>query len=193
MILIKLTALGTDGSRVMLWFDDGSKMRVPTALVADLGLYRGMELEEEGLSRLMEEAQRMSAKNRAVRIVSTTSISEKALKQRLVQLGEALDDAAMARQVVDRCVQKGYGRARAQQELYRKGIPREYWTDALERIPDMSEAIDRFLERRFRGAALDQKTIKRAADALYRRGHSWDAISAALRRYEAQLEDQEDW
>lgn len=209
MILIKLTALGTDGSRVMLWFDDGSKMRVPTALVADLGLYRGMELEEEGLSRLMEEAQRASAKNRAVRIVSTTSISEKALKQRLVQRGEnpenaqeavewlrelgALDDAAMARQVVDRCVQKGYGRARAQQELYRKGIPREYWADALERIPDMSEAIDRFLERRFRGAALDQKTVKRAADALYRRGHSWDAISAALRRYEAQLEDQEDW
>ena len=37
MILIKLTALGTDGSRVMLWFDDGSKMRVPTSLVADLG------------------------------------------------------------------------------------------------------------------------------------------------------------
>ena len=36
MILIKLTALGTDGSRVMLWFDDGSKMRVPTSLVADM-------------------------------------------------------------------------------------------------------------------------------------------------------------
>ena len=38
MILIKLSALGTDGSRVMLWFDDGSKMRVPTSLVADVGL-----------------------------------------------------------------------------------------------------------------------------------------------------------
>jgi len=55
MILIKLSALGTDGSRVMLWFDDGSKMRVPTSLVADLGLYRGMELGEDDLSRLMEE------------------------------------------------------------------------------------------------------------------------------------------
>ena len=57
----------------------------------------------------------------------------------------------------------------------------------------MSDAIDRFLERRFRGVELDQKTIKRAADALYRRGHSWEAISAALGRYEAQLEDQKDW
>ena len=139
MTLIKLTALGTGGSKVMLWFDDGSKMRVPTSLVADLGLYGGMELEEEDLSRLMSEAQRASAKSRAVRIVSTTSISEKALRQRLVQRGEdpqhakeavdwlrelgALDDEGMARQVVQRCTAKGYGRARAQQELYRKGIP----------------------------------------------------------------------
>ncbi len=80
MILIKLSALGTDGSRVMLWFDDGSKMRVPTSLVADWGLYRGMELGEDDLSRLMEETQRASARNRAVRIVSSTSISEKSLK-----------------------------------------------------------------------------------------------------------------
>ena len=209
MILIKLSALGTDGSRVMLWFDDGSKMRVPTSLVADLGLYRGMELGEDDLSRLMEETQRASARNRAVRIVSSTSISEKSLKQRLIQRGEnpenaqeavdwlrdlgALNDEGMARQVVDRCVQKGYGKARIQQELYHKGIPKQYWEDALSRIPDMSDAIDRFLERRFRGVELDQKTIKRAADALYRRGHSWDAISAALGRYEARLEDQEDW
>ena len=194
MILIKLTALGTDGSRVMLWFDDGSKMRVPTSLVADLGLYRGMELAEDDLSRLMEETLRASARNRAVRIVSSTSISEKSLKQRLIQRGEnpenaqeavdwlrelgALDDEGMARQVVDRCVQKGYGKARIQQELYHKGIPKQYWEDALSR---------------FRGVELDQKTIKRAADALYRRGHSWEAISAALGRYEAQLEDQKDW
>ena len=90
-------------------------------------------------------------------------------------------------------MQKGDGKARIQQELYHKGIPKQYWEDALSRIPDMSDAIDRFLERRFRGVELDQKTIKRAADALYRRGHSWEAISAALGRYEAQLEDQKDW
>ena len=96
MILIKLTALGTDGSRVMLWFDDGSKMRVPTSLVADLGLYRSMELAEDDLSRLMEETQRASARNRAVRIVSSTSISEKSLKQRLIQRGENPENAQEA-------------------------------------------------------------------------------------------------
>lgn len=202
MTLLRITALSAD--RVMLWFDDGSKMRVPLSLVGDLGLYGGMELEEDELSRLMTAAQRASAKNRAVRIVSSTSISEKNLQQRLVQRGEdpdsareavdwlrelgAVDDAAMARRVVERCVSKGYGKARIRQELYQKGIPRSLWEEALEAVPDMSEAIDRFLTRRLGEGKADPKAIKRAADALYRRGHSWEAISAALERYRDDFE-----
>ena len=88
MILEKLTAVGTDGSRVMLWFSDGTKMRVPTRVVSDLGLYGGMELSEEELSDFLAEARRASAKDRAVRIVSTTGVSQKELKRRLVQRGE---------------------------------------------------------------------------------------------------------
>lgn len=205
MILTQLSAVGLDGSRVMLHFDDGSKTRIPTTLVADFGLYGGMELSEDTLAQLMEAAQRVSAKQRAARIVSATSISEKNLRRRLLQKGEtpkdadaavdwlrdmgALDDGAVARQVISRCVQKGYGKNRARQELYAKGVPKQLWDDALEDYPDMSEAIDRFLEKRFQGVALDQNTIKKAADALYRRGHSWESISAAMRRYEAGLED----
>jgi regulatory protein len=205
MKLSRMTALGSDGSRVMLWLDDGSKMRIPTALVADFGLYGGMELTEEALGALMDAAQRASAKQRAVRIVSATSISEKALKQRLIQRGErpedaaeavdylrnlgALDDQAMARQVVRRCLDKGYGESRIRQTLYEKGIPKEYWQDALSDLPDMGPAIDRFLERRFRDKEPDQSEIKKASDALLRRGHSWGDISRALRRYQQQLED----
>lgn len=205
MILTQLTAVGVDGSRVMLHFDDGSKTRVPTTLVADLGLYGGMELSEDALAELMEAAQRASAKQRAARIVSATSISEKNLRRRLMQKGEtpenaeaavdwlrdmgALDDSAVGRQVVARCVQKGYGKNRARQELYAKGVPRSLWDDVLEDYPDMSETIDRFLEKRFQGMTLDQKTIKKAADALYRKGHSWEQISGAMERYEEQLED----
>lgn len=207
MILKRLTAIGRDGSRVMLWFDDGTKTRIPTALVGDFGLYGGMELSEERLSELLDAAQRDSARDRAVRIVSATSISERDLKRRLIQRGErpedagkavewlrdlgAVDDAAMAKRVVQRCIEKGYGASRMKQELYGKGIPKEYWEDALKDLPDMSDAIDRFLERRLMGVELDQKTIKKAADALARRGHSWEAISAGLRRFQAEIEEYE--
>ncbi len=208
MILEKLTPVGTDGSRVMLWFSDGSKMRVPTTLVGDLGLYGGMELSEESLSDLMAQAQRASAKDRAVRIVSATSVSRKELQRRLQQRGEtredaqaavdwlselgAIDDEAMAKTLVSRCIQKGYGKERIRQTLYEKGIPKEYWDEAMENLPDMTDAIRRFLEKRFRGTTPDRKEIKRATDALIRRGHSWGDIAPALRRYQEEYE-QESW
>lgn len=205
MILEKITALGSDGSRVMLHFSDGSKMRVPTTLVGDFGLYGGKELGEEALSELMEAAQRASAKARAMRIVSTTAISEQELNRRLQQKGEraqdaaeavawlkelgAVDDRAMAKRVVEKAIYKGYGENRIRQELYSKGIPREYWDEALTDLPDMSDAIDKYLAQKLRGD-IDEKAIKRAADGLLRRGHSWGDISSALRRYKESLEDE---
>ena len=88
---------------------------------------------------------------------------------------------------------KGYGRARIKQILFQKRIPEEYWEQALEQVPDMDEAVDRFLNRRFRGQEPDQKELKRTIDALVRRGHSWHDIRAGLRRYsdalDADLED----
>lgn len=209
MILLKMTAVGTDGSRVMLWFDDGTRMKLSTDVVVRQGLYQGMELSEEALTTLQEAAQKSSAKDRAVRIVSATSISEKALKQRLVQRGErpedaaeavdwlreigAVDDAAMAKRVVARSVEKGYGTARIRQELYQKGIPKAYWDAALEAVPDMGNAIDAFLQKRLRGASPDQKELQRVTAALQRRGHSWNDIRAALLRYQENLELDGDW
>lgn len=203
MILTKMTAVGTDGNRVTLWFDDGTHMKVSTSVVVHHGLYQGMELDEDTLGALLEGAQKASAKDRAVRIVSATSISEKELKRRLIQRGErpedageavawlrdlgAVDDEAMAKRIVGRCVDKGYGRARIQQELYAKGIPKQYWDEALENLPDMSDAIDRFLAQRLRGQEPDQKELKRVTDALMRRGHGWEDIGAALRRYQQAL------
>lgn len=205
MILTKMTAVGTDGSRVMLWFDDGTRMKVSTGVVVHHGLYQGMELSEDTLGELLEVVQRASAKDRAVRIVSATSISEKELKRRLVQRGErpedageavawlrdlgAVDDRAMAKRLVARCVDKGYGLARIRQELYAKGIPKAYWDEALEDLPDMSDAIDRFLRQRLRGREPDQKELKRVTDALLRRGHGWEDIGAALRRYQQALDE----
>lgn len=209
MILEKMTAIGGGGSRVTLWFDDGTRMKVSTDIVVRQSLYQGMELSEDDLGSLQESAQKASAKERAVRIVSATSISEKSLKQRLVQRGErpedaeeavtwlrelgAVDDKAMAKRVVSRCVEKGYGESRIRQELYQKGIPKEYWEEALSELPDMGDAIDRFLRQRLRGRDPDQKELQRVTAALQRRGHSWSDIHAALSRYRDGLEPDEDW
>ena len=173
MILQRLTAVGADGSRVMLWFDDGTKMKVSTRVVADRGLYQGMELSEDDLAALLDTAQRASARDRAVRIVSATAISERELKRRLVQ----------------RCVDTGYGESRIRQELSQKGIPREYWEEALSELPDMGPAIDRYLEQKLRGRDPDQKELSRVIGGLQRRGHSWEDIRGALGRYRDSLNE----
>ena len=200
MILQKLTAASADGSRVMLWFDDGTKMRVAARIITGRGLYAGNALSEEDLAALQEAARRASAKDRAVRIVSTTAISERELKRRLVQRGEsaedaaeaadwlrdlgALDDEAMARRIVRRCADKGYGALRARQELQQKGIPREYWEEALAQYPDMSAAIDRFLAQKLSDRNPDRKELSRVIAALQRRGHDWEEIRSALNRFQ---------
>ena len=176
-------------------FDDGSAMRLYRQTVQDFGLYPGLELSEEDYKKLKTAAGQMSARMRAVRIVAASSVSKRDLEQRLVQKGEdptqakeavawmadlkLVDDRKTAEQVVARCISKGYGLARAKQALYEKRIPKEYWDEALEDYPDQTEKILQFLRSRLQDS-WDAKDLKRAVDALLRRGHSYSEIRGAL-------------
>lgn len=194
--------------RVKLIFDDDFVLKTQPELVAELGLYTGVELCEQERQALLAAAGKASAKTRAVRIMAASNVSERTLEKRLVQKGERADDA---RQAVDWLKQlhllddqqtacqlarsaaaRGYGEKRIRSILYEKGIPQQYWQQALTDLPDMDESIDRFLARRFQSAAPDEKQIKRAVDALLRRGHSWQDIQSGLCRFHAELELHED-
>ena len=176
-------------------FSDETSMKLYRQTIEDFCLYTGKELSEEEMDALREAAGQMSARMRAVRIVSATSVSKKDLQQRLVQKGEdpdqarqavawmsdlnLLDDARVAEQVVARCISKGYGLSRAKQALYEKKVPRQYWEDALADYPDQSEKIEAYLKSHLDEDS-DQKDVKKAIDALMRRGHSYGTIRRAL-------------
>ena len=183
--------------RYFVRFDDGSAMRLYRQTLEDHGLYTGMELDEEQMEALRTDAGQMSAKMRAVRIVSASSVSQKDLQQRLIRKGEdpkqaaeavewmvdlkLVDDAETAAQIVRRCAAKGYGIARAKQALYEKRIPKSYWEDALGDYPDQTDKIVDFLRARL-DAESDERERKKAIDALLRRGHSYSEIRSALRQ-----------
>ena len=170
-------------------------MRLYRQTVEDFGLYTGMCLDEDQLKKLRNAAGQMSAKMRAVRIVSASSISKKELERRLVQKGEdpkqaheavqwmsdldLVDDAKTAEQIVHSCIRKGYGLARAKQALYEKRIPKEFWEEALDDYPEQEDKILEFLRSRLTADA-DAKQVKRAVDALLRRGHRYGQIKKAL-------------
>ena len=164
----------------------------------DFGLFTGKDLTEEQLLQLQDAKGTMSAKMRAVRIVAASAVSKQDLQQRLVQKGEnpddaaeavawmeemaLLDDAETARQIVSRCIAKGYGLQRAKQALYEKKIPKKYWDAVLEDYPQQNEYILRFLQGKLTDPN-DPKQVKKAVDALLRRGHSYLQIRSALQSF----------
>lgn len=190
--------------RYWVTFDDGSKMGLYRQTVEDFALYSGKELDEQEAEALRTAAGQMSAKMRAVRIVSAASVSRRDLEARLVRKGEdpkqakeavawmkdlhLVDDRATAEQVVSSCISKGYGLMRAKQALYEKRIPKEYWDEALADYPDQTEKITAFLKSRL-DADSDEKQVRRAVDALIRRGHSYGAIRRALDALSFDTED----
>jgi len=190
--------------RYWVAFDDGSRLGLYRQTVEDFGLYTGMELSDQELDKLRSAAGQMSAKMRSVRIVSASSVSRRDLEERLVRKGEdpqhakeavawmeelhLVDDRNTAEQVVHSCISKGYGIARAKQALYEKRIPKEYWEEALEDYPDQMDKILSFLRSKL-DAESDERQIKRAIDALIRRGHSYGKIREALNQLSLETED----
>ena len=189
--------------RYRVTFADGTVLRLYRQTVQDFGLYTGLELDDKQFVNLQTAAGAMSAKMRAVRIVSASNVSKKDLEQRLIRKGEdpqqakqavawmadmdLLDDEKTARQIVDNCIRKGYGVARAKQALYEKRIPKQYCDTVLEDYPDQSEHILAFLRIRLEPQA-DERELRRAIDALIRRGHSYGQIRRVLQQMQLDTE-----
>ena len=196
--MTRIDALKTSpdrAGRYWVTFNDGTKLALYRQTVEDFGLYIGKELSEEEKENLLTAAGKMSAKMRAVRIVSASNVSKRDLEERLVRKGEdpqqakeavqwmadlqLVDDRKTAEAVVHSCISKGYGLQRAKQALYEKRIPKQYWDEVLEDYPDQEAKIETFLRSRLDGDS-DQKQIKKAVDALIRRGHSYGTIRRVL-------------
>ena len=205
--MMRIDTIASQPDRVgrhLVRFEDGASLRLYRQTVEDFGLYPGMELDDGDMKKLKDAASALSAKMRAVRIVSATSVSKKDLEQRLIHKGEdaekakaavewmaeldLIDDRKTAQQVVSRCINKGYGVQRAKQALYEKRIPKEYWDEVLEDYPDQQEKILEFLQNKL-GTQWDDKDLRKAFDALIRRGHSYSAIRKAMEILSMELED----
>ena len=207
MKIKSLQPITGDSSRCKIVFEDGTVIKTALSVAADLALYTGKVLTEDQWQTLQQAAAAANARLRAVRIVSSTAVSDRELRRRLVCKGEtqenadaaadwlrdigAVDDEKLAQRLAQRYAARGYGAARIRQELAAKGVPREFWDAALENLPAPDEAIDQFIAQKLRGRRPDRKQQQRLIDALRRRGHSWGDIKAALQKYELSLEDEQ--
>jgi len=142
------------------------------------------------------------AKARALKILEKRDVSRKMLIDKLTEKGiseadaeevadrltelRVIDDERYAGLVVRHYAAKGYGERRIKEELYHRGVPREYWETALEEMPEQDETLERFIRSRLRGAEPSQENLKKIINALLRRGHSWEDIHAAVEQVRAE-------
>ena len=100
-----------------------------------------------------------------------------------------LNDGEYAGAVARHYAEKGYGPRKIQDELYRRGVPRAFWAEAMDGVSQGANVLDELLIRRLRGAEPTQENLKRACDYLARRGFSWEEIAQAVERYRRQGEE----
>ena len=190
--------------RWLIWLEDGSLLRVGEAEMLDFSLHAGLELDDAAADRLREKAlalltaRPMSRRELIDRLTACPRDREKPPLADEVQAAETADwlerlgllnDAEYARTVVRHYSAKGYGPYKIRDELYRRGVARELWEDALAETADPCAAIDAFLRQKLKGAPTDRRELKKASDALARRGYHWSDISEGLRRWGADIEE----
>ena len=195
MIVQALHPSGTE--HVTLVLDDGQELSTTLGIVTELRLFAGKQLEEAQLRLLQEKSAAALARERALNLLSLRPHSRKELRDKLLRKGAEpaaadaavewlsdhgyLDDVSYAASVARHYAKKGYGTKRITAELYRRGISRELWDDALSDLPEPDDEIDRFLRSRLRDPE-NRDEVRKLSAALSRRGYSWEEIRSALRR-----------
>ncbi len=139
-----------------------------------------------------------SAKMRALRMLERRDYSRKELLQKLKEKGESeedaeavvnrmielgvVDDERYSKMIVRHYAAKGYGACRIKQELYRHGIQPDLWEEAMEQLPSQEEVMDKLFRNKLKTEHPDRAEIKKATDAMLRRGFSWSEIMACKER-----------
>ena len=202
-----LTASKRVKDRYYLELDGGvEKLTITINQIADHSLFTGRELTDEELAALREDALRAGARASALRILGERNLSVREITDKLTAKGVdettaretarwledigAVNDAEYASLIVRHYAAKGYGLSRIRNELYRRGIPRELWEDALTELSGTEDAAYRLLRAKLGGREKpDRAQLKKATDVLFRRGFTWDEIKSAVERYENETGD----
>ena len=186
--------------------EDGRSLVVSETVLARFYLYPGKELEETEIQEIETASDLQAVKEKAYRLLDRRAMSRKELVRKLTEKEVAqsdaeetvdfmaeiglINDAHYAVTVVEHYGAKGYGQRRVEQELWRRGIAKDLWEQALESLQSGDDKLDRFIHSKLQGSVPDPREKKRVADGLARRGFSWDEISAGFTRYMESIEEE---
>lgn len=195
--------------RWLCHLEDGTILRVGENEVLAFSLYAGMELDQETAAALSAAVEKTNLREKALNLIAARPLSRKELLKKLVDRDDEeeslhtaneiadwleelgyLNDAEYAKAVARHYSAKGYGERKIRDELWRRGVAREYWDAAADAAPPPDDGIGSYLRQKLKGKMPDEKDIKRLSAALTRRGYHWGDIKEGLRRYGAEIEEE---
>lgn len=205
MRLSKIEPLSESG--FLLTFEDGTALHCGISELADFSLHPGADFDEEAYAALLDACTFHAVRRKAASLLSARAMSAGELKRKLVEKGAdpehaekavarlkelgAIDEESYAAMVVRHYGLKGYGRKRVESELYRHMVPREYWEEALEALPDTDDTLDKLIRAKLRSGTPDRDGIRKLRDSLCRKGFGWEEVRAALARNITELQDED--
>lgn len=185
--------------RVLVYLEGGDLLHVTESELLRFGLSIGLDIDDGTVIELQQSGARSETRVRAANMISARPLSRRELVKKLREKGAAesdaeaaadwleeigaLNDADYASMLVRHYGGMGYGEAKIRDELYRRGVKRELWEDALAASPDAQETIARVIAQKTKGRTLDEKGRKRLSDLLLRRGFARRDVRAALAAY----------
>ena len=185
--------------RANIYVDDNFFMGVNAAIIYDLGLKKGEEIDEAKLKELIHKEGLSKAKNKAMSILNRTAISEKKLREKLSDYPEDIIDIVVdklkeynflndkelgLRIANDNSHISRFGTNKIRQNLYRKGISKEDIEEVLENI-DQDEQLENaiYLARKryekLKGED-SRKTYQKLTQHLLYKGFNYDIVKKAI-------------
>ena len=206
--ILKIAAINPKNDKTgkyVVQFEDGAEIIVSAACIADFGIRPGRELSEDEYEQLREGAALDASKAQALRMLGRRSLSAREMEMRLISKGESagtarqtvewlesigmVDDMEYAGMIVRHYIAKGYGAARVKNELFKRGIQRGLWEEAMSDLSGMEEAAHDFVAGRLKGDN-GEDGLRRAAKALIARGFSYEEARAAVKKYLDGIEEE---
>lgn len=191
--------------RVLVYPEEGDPLRITRAELLQFGLHQGMDLPDELVVELEKSGRSSSLRAKGAQLASGRMLSKKKLREKLMRKGAgeeeaediavwleelgAVDETAYAGILVRHYAAAHYGKKRIEQELQRRGIPRELWDEALGQLPAPKEAIEGYIAAKYRGRSLDFDERRKLSSALQRRGFDWHDIRPVLSALGEEIEE----
>ncbi|MBO5199829.1 MAG: RecX family transcriptional regulator [Clostridia bacterium] len=188
--------------------EDGSQLMLDTELTVIKGIAPGVIIDDP--DTLLYESELKRAKSRAMWYLSRGDHSENGLYDKLIAAGfpddvcnEAtermkelglINDEAYARRLAEYLSASGASDRDIYIKLIHKGIDSDMAKFTIEDLPDDDEVekILNLLKTKFAGKLENWNDLQKTIAALQRKGFTYADVRAALRRYNEEIEDEEE-